>query len=30
MDSSAEQNLYYNFETLHHVRAMKSPTRQQW
>ena len=24
--SSAEQNLSYNFETVHHARAVKSPT----
>ena len=30
VDSSAEQNFSYNFETLHHTRAVKSPTRQQW
>ena len=30
VDSSAEQNLFYIFETLHHARAVKSPTRQQW
>ena len=30
VDSSAEQNLSYNFETLHHDRAVKLPTRQQW
>ena len=30
VDSSAEQNLSSNSETLHHARAVKSPTRQQW
>ena len=30
VDSSAEQNLSSNFETLHHARAVKSPTRQQY
>ena len=30
VDSSVEQKLSYNFETLHHARAVKSPTRQQW
>ena len=30
VDSSAEQNLSYNFETQHDARAVKSPTRQQW